>query len=217
MAEGKIIRVVVADDHTILREGLVALLNGSGDCQVVAQAADGVAAVEAALRFRPDVVVLDISMPRLNGIEVVRRLAHELESTRILVLTMHAEEEYVLHVVRAGAAGFLLKDSAATELLAAVRALAAGRGYFAGHASRVLAQQVQQPHAPLADPYRDLTPREREVFHLIVEGLTTKEIARRLEIGPKTAENHRSRVLDKLGARNTAELIRYAVKRGLMD
>ncbi|MGD9583229.1 MAG: response regulator [Lysobacterales bacterium] len=211
------IRVLVADDHTILREGLVSLLNQSGDCQVVAQAADGIAAIELAHQSHPDVAVLDISMPKLNGIEVVRRLSREIESLRILVLTMHSEEEYVLHVVRAGAAGFLLKDSASNELLAAVRALAAGRGYFGTHASKVLAQQVQQPRGMLDDPYRGLTPREREVFHLIVEGMTTKEIAKRLAISTKTAENHRSRVLDKLEVRNTAEVIRYAVRHGLMD
>ena len=156
----KPIRVLVADDHTIVRDGLVALLNGSGDCQVVAQAADGITTVDLALKTQPDVVVVDISMPKLNGIEVVRRLTKELESTRILVLTMHAEEEYVMHVVRAGAAGFLLKDSASAEMLAAVRALAGGRGYFGTHASKVLAQQVQKPHAQLEDPYRDLTSRD---------------------------------------------------------
>ena len=213
----KPIRVLVADDHTILREGLVALLQASGECQVVAQASDGIETVELALKTRPDVVVVDISMPGLNGIEVVRRLTRELEETRILVLTMHAEEEYVLHVVRAGASGFLLKDSATGELLGAVRALAGGRGYFGAHASKVLAQQVQRPAGRMEDPYRDLTPREREVFHLIAEGLTTKEIARKLGTSAKTAENHRFRVLDKLGVRNTAELIRYAVRHGLLD
>jgi DNA-binding NarL/FixJ family response regulator len=213
----KTIRVLVADDHTILREGLVALLNGSTDCRVVAQAADGIAAVELALQTEPDVIVLDISMPKLNGIEVIRRLTRELEQTRILVLTMHAEEEYVLHVVRAGAAGFLLKDSASEELIGAVRSLANGRGYFGAHASRVLAQQVKQPNSRIEDPYRDLTDRERQVFHLIVEGMTTKEIAKHLDISTKTAENHRFRAMDKLDARNTAELIRYAVKHGLLD
>jgi two-component system response regulator NreC len=213
----KLVRVVVADDHTILREGLVSLLNGSGECQVVAQAADGMAAVEAVQQHRPDVLVVDLTMPRLNGLDVVRRVTAQNEGVRVLVLTMHNEEEYVLHAVRAGAAGFLLKDSASGELLAAVRALASGRGYFGGHASRVLAQQVQQPRAKLDDPYRGLTDREREVFHLIVEGMTTKEIARQLDISTKTAENHRSRVLEKLEARNTAELIRYAARHGLMD
>lgn len=209
------IRVLVADDHTILREGVVSLLNASGDCQVVAQAADGISAVELALRFEPDVVVLDLSMPKLNGLEVIRRLGLELDRTRILVLTMHAEEEYVLHVVRAGAAGFLLKDTASTELLTAVRTLAAGRAYYGAHAAQVLARQVHQPQSRIEDPYRDLTAREREVFHLIVEGLTTKEIAKQLDVSTKTAENHRFRAIEKLGVRNTAELIRYAVKHGL--
>ena len=213
----KPIRVLVADDHTILREGLVAIVNASPDCQVVAEASDGMTAVEQALRLRPDVVVLDLSMPRLNGVEVVRRLTQELDATRLLVLTMHAEEEYVLQSVRAGAAGFLLKDTASSELLAAVRSLASGRGYFGAHASMILARQIQQPQARLEDPYRSLTEREREVFHLIVEGLTTKEIAKQIGTSTKTAENHRSRVLGKLEARNTAELIRYAARHRLLD
>jgi two-component system response regulator NreC len=213
----KSIRVLVADDHRILREGLVALIDASGDCHVVAQASDGAEAVELALRLRPDVVVLDISMPRLNGIEVVRRLATDLECARTLVLTMHKEEEYVLHVVRAGAAGFLLKDSATGDLLDAVRTLASGRAYFGTHAAMVLARQVHAPGSVPTDPYRDLTTREREVFHLIADGLTTKEIARQLGISNKTAENHRFRVLDKLDVRNTAELIRYAVRHHLLD
>jgi two-component system, NarL family, response regulator NreC len=210
------VRVMIADDHTILREGLVALINASDDCRVVAEAADGVAAVDAAMRTRPDVAVIDLSMPLMAGIEVVRRLTAALPATRILVLTMHTEEEYVLHLVRAGAAGYMLKDSATGDLLAAIRALAGGRGYFGPHAASVLARQVQQPGAALDDPYRGLTPREREVFHLMAEGMTTKEIARRLEIETKTAENHRTRVLDKIGVRNTAELIRYAVRHGLL-
>jgi DNA-binding NarL/FixJ family response regulator len=213
----KPLRILVADDHTLLRDGLVALLAKHGGIEVVAQAADGIAAVEQALATLPDVAVIDISLPKLNGLEVVRRLAQELPSVRSLVLTMHTEEEYVLHAVRAGAAGFLLKDSASEQLVGAVTALAAGQTFFGPHAARVMSQQLQQPRAPLDDPYRDLTAREREVFHLIVEGLTTKEIARRLDISVKTAENHRSRALEKLDVRNTAGLIRYAVKHGLMD
>jgi len=211
------IRVLVADDHRILREGIVALLESSGEVQVVAQASDGQQAVELALRLRPDVVVVDISMPALSGIEVVRRLAGEPENMRVLVLTMHAEEEYVVHVVRAGASGFLLKDSAASEVLAAVKSLAGGRGHFGSHAARILARQMQHPKVALDDPYRDLTAREREVFHLVIEGLTTKEVAKRLGTSVKTAENHRVRVLEKLGVRNTAEVIRYAVRHGLFE
>ena len=211
------IRTLVADDHRIVRESLVALLEASGICEVVAQAADVMEAVELALRLRPQVAILDISMPRLNGIEVVRRLREALPDTRVLVLTMHQEEEYVLHVVRAGAAGYLVKDSPAAELLAAVRSLHAGRAHFGPQAAKTLAEQLQHPERAVGDPYGALTAREREVFHLIVEGLTTKEIARRLDISAKTAENHRTRVLDKLDVRNTAELVRYAVRRGLLD
>lgn len=211
------IRILIADDHTLVRESLVGVLQAAGDLQVVAQAADGVETIEQALATRPDVVIVDISMPRLNGIEVVRRLREALPETRVLVLTMHEEEEYVLHVVRAGAAGYLVKDSPTAELIHAVRSLHAGRGHFGAQAARTLAEQVQHPERTIDDPYGALTAREREVFHLIVEGLTTKEIARRLDISAKTAENHRARVLDKLAVRNTAELVRYAVRKGLLD
>jgi DNA-binding NarL/FixJ family response regulator len=173
--------------------------------------------MQLALRTRPDVAVIDLSMPVLNGMEVVRRLRQELPDTRVLVLTMHEEEEYVLYVVRAGASGYLVKDSAVGELLAAVRSLHRGQGYFGPYAAKVLAAQLQTPGADSGDPYRNLTPREREVFHLVVDGLTTKEIAKRLEIGSKTAENHRTRILDKLDVRNTAELVRYAMRKGLLD
>jgi len=210
-----LIRLLVADDHTIVRQGVVSLLEAAGDCQVVAQASDGVEAVEQALATRPDVAVMDIGMPRLSGLEVVRRIRHELPHTRVLVLTMHEEEEYVLHIVKAGASGYLVKDSATTELLAAVRALARGQGYFGPYAARVLAEQYRRPEdAP--DPYGALTSREREVFHLVVEGKTTKEVAKVLQISPKTAENHRTRLMDKLGVHNTAELVRYAARRGLL-
>lgn len=212
-----IIRVLIADDHTLVRESLVSLLQGDGDMQVVAQAADGLETVEKAIAMRPDVVITDISMPRLNGIEVVRRLREALPDTRVLVLTMHQEDEYVLQAVRVGAAGYMVKDSAASELLAAVRSLHAGHGYFGPQAARALAEQLQHPERDLGDPYGQLTAREREVFHLIAEGLTTKEIARKLGISTKTGENHRARVLAKLGVRNTAELVRYALRMGLLD
>ena len=210
-------RVLIADDHTMVRESLVSLLQADAAIQVVAQAADGVEALEKALQTRPDIVVVDLSMPRLNGIEVVRRLREALPDTQVLVLTMHQEDEYVLQAVRAGAAGYLVKDSAGVELLAALHSLHAGRGYFGPQASRTMAQQLQHPERALEDPYGSLTAREREVFHLIAEGMTTKEIARKLEISVKTAENHRGRVLDKLDLRNTAELVRYALRKGLLD
>ena len=211
------IRILIADDHTLVRESLVGLLQSEGDVQVVAQAADGIETLEKAVAVRPDVVVADLSMPHLGGIEVVRRLRDALPETRVLVLTMHQEDEYVLQAVRAGASGYLVKDSAAAELLVAVRNLHAGRGHFGPQAAHALAQQLQHPERTHDDPYGRLTAREREVFHLIAEGHTTKEIARKLDISAKTAENHRARVLDKVGVRNTAELVRYALRKGLLD
>lgn len=211
------IRVLLADDHTLVREGLVGILQSDGDVQVIAQAADGAEAIDKALATCPDIVVTDLSMPRLNGIELVHRLHQALPDTRVLVLTMHQEDQYVLQAVRAGASGYLVKDSPAAELLAAVRNLHAGRGHFGPHAARALAEQLQHPERVLDDPYARLTVREREVFHLIAEGLTTKEIARQLVISTKTAENHRARVLAKIAVRNTAGLVRYALRRGLLD
>ena len=211
------IRVLLADDHTLLRDGLVRILESEGDVQVIAQAADGGEALEQALALRPDVVVTDVSMPRLSGIELAHRLHQALPHTRVLVLTMHQEDQYVLQAVRAGASGYLVKDSPAAELLAAVRNVHAGRGHFGPQVARALAEQLQHPERVSDDPYATLTRREREVFRLIAEGLTTKEIARQLSISTKTAENHRARVLGKIGVRNTAELVRYALRRGLLD
>ena len=210
-------RILIADDHTMVRESLVGVLQAEPGVEVVAQAADGIEALEAAKRTRPDVVVTDLSMPRMSGMELVRRLRDALPDTRILVLTMHHEDEYVLQAVRAGATGYLVKDSAARDLIEAVRSLMAGRGYFSPQAARALAEQLRHPERTSADPYELLTAREREVFRLIAEGLTTKEIARRLDISVKTAENHRGRVLDKLDVRNTAELVRFALRKGLVD
>lgn len=211
------IRVLLADDHTLVRESLAGILQSDGDIQVVAQAADGIEALEKALATHPDIVITDLSMPRLNGIELLRRLSEALPETRVLVLTMHQEDQYVLQAMRVGASGYLVKDSAAAELLAAVRNLHAGQGHFSTQAMHALAEQLQHPERVLEDRHELLTAREREVFRLIAEGLTTKEIAFALTISSKTAENHRARVLSKIAVRNTAELVRYALRRGLLD
>lgn len=210
------IRVLVADDHTLVRQGLVSLLTDSGECEVVAEAADGVEAVDKVAASHPDVAVLDLTMPRLGGLEAVRRIREDHPRVKVLVLTVHEEEEYVLPIVRAGAAGYLVKDSAVSELLAAVRTVAAGQAYFGPQAARVLAEQYRRPPGSADDPYQDLTPREREVLHLVAEGRTTKEIAAELGISVKTAENHRGRMMDKLGLHNTAEVVRYAARKGLL-
>ena len=211
------LRVLIADDHTLVRESIVSVLEAAGVCQVVGQASNGLDALALADQLKPDVAIIDISMPHLGGLEVVRRLRAQCPETRVMVLTMHDDQEYLLHAVRAGATGFLLKDSPAAEMVAAVRNVGEGRGHFSPEASQLLAEQLRQPERTLDDPYGSLTPREREVFHLLVEGLSTKEIARRLSISTKTAENHRARVLAKLEARNTADVIRYAARRGLMS
>jgi len=209
------VRVLVADDHTLVRQGLVSLLVESGECEVVAEAADGLEAVEKARATQPEVAVIDLIMPRLSGLEAVRRIHEEMPQVRMLALTVHEEEEYVLPVVRAGASGYLVKDSAVAELLAAVHALRAGRDYFGPQAARVLA--VQHGPGSAEDPYGGLSPREREVFHLVVDARTTKEIARVLGISVKTADNHRCRLMEKLGVHNAAELVRYAARRGLLS
>jgi len=211
------IRLLIADDHTVLRECMVATLRASGDCLVVGEAGDGIAAIEQAHALHPDVAVIDISMPRLSGIDVVRRLTEELPRTRVLVLTMHEEDEYVVQMVRAGAAGYLVKDAAADELLKAIRSIAAGGVHFGPYATKILAGRLHQPQDLPADPYGSLSDREREVLHLVVDGLTIKEIAIRLSISAKGAENHRSRVLAKLGVRNSAELVRYAVRKRIVE
>ncbi|MCK7594406.1 response regulator [Pseudomarimonas salicorniae] len=211
------ITLVVADDHRLVRESLVTVLTASGECRVLGQAGNGPEAVREVVAHQPRVAIIDISMPGLNGIEVVRRLRQEAPATRCLVLTMHEEEEYLLQMVRAGAAGYMVKDRPAIELLEAVRQVANGRAHFGPEAARILAEQVHRPEHAGEDPYGTLTNREREVFHLVVEGCTTKEIARRLEISVKTAENHRGKVMAKLGARNSAEIVRYAARKGLID
>lgn len=210
------IRVLIADDHTIVRQGLVSLLRESGRCEIVAEAANGLEAVEKALATKPGVALIDITMPRLNGFEVVRRIREALPDTRILVLTMHEDEEYVLPIVRAGAHGYLLKNTASSELMAAVQALHEGKHFFGPEATRAMAEQLRNPGETAADPYQRLTPREREVFHLVVVGKGSKEISRVLGISAKTAENHRSRLMEKLNVHSAVELVNYAARKGLL-
>lgn len=210
------VRVLVADDHTIVRQGLVGILTASDEVEVVGEAADGAEAVEKATKLKPDVVVLDVSMPHLSGLEAARRIHEALPATRILVLTMHDDEEYVLKMVRAGASGYLLKDSAGSELIAGIRALKAGKVYFGPHASRALAEACQSDRPVAEDPYERLTDREREVFQLVVEGKTNAQIADMLCISPKTVDNHRTRLMEKLGIHGTADLVRFAAKHKLI-
>jgi DNA-binding NarL/FixJ family response regulator len=208
------LRVLVADDHTIVRQGLVSILKAADEFDVVAEAADGHEAVDKALQTRPDVVVLDITMPRLNGLEAARRIHRAVPGARLLVLTMHEEEEYVLKMVRAGVSGYLVKDGAASELVAALRALGEGKGYFGPQASKALAEVYQADKPVAEDPYARLTDREREVYQLLVEGSTNAQVADILCISAKTVDNHRTHLMEKLGVHSTVALLRFAAKHG---
>ena len=210
------VRVLVADDHTIVRDGLVGILRGDAGIQVVGEASDGAEALEKADKLRPDVILLDISMPRLNGLEAARRIREAVPTARILVLTMYEDEEYVLKMVRSGVSGYLLKESAASDLLAAIHALRAGQRYFGPQAQRALAESLEKELPLPEDPYGSLTDREREVFQLVVEGKTNAQIAELLCISPKTVDNHRTRLMEKLGLHSGAELVRYAARHKLL-
>jgi len=210
------IRGLVADDHTIVRQGVVGILRRTEDLDVIAEAANGDEALAKALETKPDVVVLDINMPCLNGFEAARRIRRTLADTRILILTMYDDAEYVLKMRRAGVAGYLVKDGAASELIDAIRTLKAGRTYFGPQAAKALSEAYHQ-NLPLPDdPYGRLTDRERQIFQLIVEGRTNAKIAERLYISPKTVDNHRTHLMNKLGLHCTADLLRHAARHGLI-
>jgi DNA-binding NarL/FixJ family response regulator len=209
-------RVLIADDHTIVRHGLVGILNATDDIEVVGQAGNGAEAVKCAIDLKPDIVLLDISMPRLNGLEAARRIHKALPSSHILVLTMHEDEEYVLKMVRAGVSGYIVKDGAVSELIAAIRAVKSGKTWFGPQASQALADAWQDGAALPDDPLERLTNREREVFLLIIEGKTNSQVSETLGVSPKTVDNHRTRLMEKLGVHNTAELVRFAARHGLL-
>ncbi len=210
------VRILVADDHQLVREGIVRILEDAPNCEVVAQAADGMQAVKETMRLEPEIVVMDLTMPRLSGLEAVRRIHAALPEVRILVLTVHEDEEYIVPIIKAGASGYLVKDSASTELTEAIATLVDGGVYFGPQATKILAEQYQRPARVAADPYGSLTDREREVFHLVVEGKTNKEIARVMKIALKTADNHRTNMMNKLDLHNTADIVRFAARKGLL-
>ncbi len=208
--------IMLADDHRIFRDGLRPLLAAQDDFEVVAEADDGLRALELAREMRPDVAVLDVSMPGLNGLEVARRLAQDAPEVKVVMLSMHSDRRYVLEALRAGARGYLLKDAGFAELLDAVRAVRDGQTYL-GNAVR---EQVIQDYVSLSDAdagsaFAVLSAREREVLQLLAEGLCTKAIAGRLNLSVKTVESHRKAVMDKLEIRSIAELTKYAIREGL--
>lgn len=205
------IRVLLADDHTVIRDGLTTLIETGAAATVVAAVANGRAAVEAAVRLRPDVVVMDISMPDLNGIEATRLIRERCPATQVVMLSMHSSREQVHRAFAAGAAGYVLKDAAGTEVLAAVRAAAGGRRYF----SRAIADFTLEGAAAPAGPLASLSSRERQVLQLVVEGRSSTEIARLVHLSPKTVETYRSRLMKKLGVTDVPALVKFAIQHGI--
>ena len=209
------ISIVIADDHGIVRSGLRMLIDRQQDMEVVAEADDGIAARELALRERPDVAVLDVSMPRMTGLQCAREIRAQAESVRVLLLSMHDDERYFLEGLEAGAAGYVLKRAADTDLIGAVRTVAGGRTFLSDEAQRALMDEWLE--GGRAEPDDPLTPRELEVVKLIAEAFTNRQIAETLKLSEKTIESHRANVFAKLGMRDRVEIVRYAIRRGLVE
>lgn len=209
--------ILLVDDHQVVRQGLRALLEAEPDFQVVGEAGDGLEAVQQVERLKPHVLVLDLMMPGVNGLEVTRQVNQRFPDTRIIVLSMHSNEAYVLEALRNGAAGYVLKDTGINDLVQAVREALAGRRYLSPPLSaRAIDSYIQKTEAAALDPYETLTTREREVLQLAAQGLTNAEVASRLSISPRTAETHRANVMRKLELNTQIDLIRFALKRGIL-
>ena len=208
------IRVLIADDHGIVRSGLRMLIDRQLDMSVVAEASDGVDALQMTQAEHPDVAVLDVSMPRMTGLQAAREIRAHSPDTRVLLLSMHDDERYFFEGLEAGAAGYVLKRAADTDLIDALRTVAAGRTFLSDDAQATLMHAWQEGRAEPEDP---LTPRELEVVKLIAEAFTNRQIAETLQVSEKTVESHRSNLFAKLGMRDRVELVRYAIRRGLVE
>jgi DNA-binding NarL/FixJ family response regulator len=213
------LRILLGDDHTLVRHGLRKILEERREWSVEGEAGDGRDAVRQAVLLKPDVVILDIGMPLLNGIDATRQIVRRLEDVAVLILSMHADEQYVIQALQAGAKGYLLKDSLAKDLICGVESVAAGKSFFSPAVSKVLLDDYLKrlTEAGVADRLDTLSEREREIFQLIAEGHSNKAIAELLGIGQTTVETHRAHVLQKLDIHNTAELVLYAVRRGVIS
>jgi len=213
------LRLLLADDHALLRLGLKKILEERPEWQVIAEAGDGRTAVRQTLTLTPDVVILDIGMPLLNGIEATRQIIRRLPNVGVLILSMHADEAYISQALRAGARGYLLKDSAGTELIRAVSAVAAGKSFFSPAVAKVMLDDYVQRLSDkgVDDRYDTLSEREREILQLVAEGHSSKSVAELLSISPATVETHRAHILQKLDVHSTAELVLFAVRRRIIS
>lgn len=212
-----IVTVLLADDHPIVRQGMKHLLEIESDVTVVGEAADGLQTVQLVEKFKPNVLIVDMMMPGLNGLEILRQVKKRSPTTLSVVLSMQSADAYVVEALKAGASGYVLKDSGPSELVSAVRQVLQGQRFLSPKLSeRLINAYIQTSDKTAPDPYETLTDREREVLQMASEGLTTPEIARRLSISPRTAELHRGRMMNKLGLHNQTDLIRFALKRGIL-
>ncbi len=210
----KLTTIMLADDHAVVRQGFRMILAAQWDMEVVAEVSNGREAVEQAERLQPDVCVMDVTMPELNGIEATRRLAKVSPKTRVLALSMHKDSVYVREILRAGAKGYLLKDSSETDFLNAVRAVAMGKGWLSPEVSDAVLDDYRKH---VTNPIDLLSTREREVLQLIAESKTNKDIANALNLSVYTVEAHRGRIMEKLNLHSIGELVRFAVRNGLID
>jgi two-component system, NarL family, response regulator NreC len=212
-------RVVLADDHTLIRAGLRMVVDAQPDLDVIGEAADGRDAVAQAQNLKPDVIVMDIGMPSLNGIEACRQVREVAPETQVVMLSMHSDEGYVLRALKAGARGYLLKDSADYDLIHAVEAVSEGKAFFSPEVSKMLTEEYmrQMRERHLEDSYELLTTREREVLQLLAEGKANKDVAAILNLSLYTVETHRSNIFQKLSLHSSAELILYAVRKGMIS
>jgi two-component system response regulator NreC len=210
----KRIRILLADDHAVVRQGFKMILSAQTDMEIVGEAGNGREAVEQAEQLRPDIVVMDVAMPELNGIEATRRLAASVPHTRVVALSMHKDSVYVREILRAGARGYLLKDSGASDLVSAIRAVAGGESYLSPAVSNAVLDDYRRH---VTNPIDLLTSREREVLQMLAEGKTNKEIAVVLNLSVYTVDAHRGRIMEKLNVHSINELVRFAVRNGLID
>ena len=210
--------ILLVDDHTIVRKGLLSLINESENYQVSCETDNGREAIKMASECKPDIVLMDISMPELNGLEATRQIKKNNPKTKIIILTRHINEEYIFEVISIGASGYIVKKAAPEELIFAMEAVTRGETYFSPSVSTIISDKIHEGDTiDSDDTYSSFTAREREVLQLIAEGYTTKKIANKLYISSKTVSNHRSNIKDKLDLHSTAELTKYAIKHGLTD